>query len=271
MLCRLYESSDRDACVRAFSSNVPTLFLPEERIAFEQFLDRLPGPYFVVIEDGELTGCGGYAIERGPDEAEIRWIMVHRDHHGQGAGDLLMTASVSELLPLADCQSVRLATSQYARRFFERWRFSVVNVAPNGIGPGLDRVEMRLLLDEPARRHWHEMITGGLTPPDIEQPIPVIEHYKEWIAHRYAPGHYLGGNLEPHLDQTRIGPKGKRLCGLLLGISALESTIGMAAFGVDYGPAEAAGYVVIGVVMWTAAIRMYLKGNSTAASDPEDG
>lgn len=257
MLWRAYQSSDRDDCVRAFSSNVPTLFIPEELIHFEEFLDRLPGRYFVVIEDAALLGCGGYATGRASGEADIRWTIVHRDHHGQGVGDLLMTACVSELLAHDDYQTVRLETSEQARGFFERWGFRVRAVTPHGIGPGLDRIEMRVELDDAARRHWHEMITGGLTPPIAEQPIPAIEQYKEWADHRYAPGHYLGGNQQPHLDVTRIGPRGRRLSGILIGILALLTT-GVAITGwPDGNVLERGASLLFSAIWWVGAFRLF--------------
>jgi hypothetical protein len=48
------EITDRTACLGIFDSNAPDYVRPEERIQFEQFLDRLPGPYFVVIDDDQL-------------------------------------------------------------------------------------------------------------------------------------------------------------------------------------------------------------------------
>jgi N-acetylglutamate synthase-like GNAT family acetyltransferase len=260
MLARSYEITDRTACLGIFDSNAPDYVRPEERIQFEQFLDRLPGPYLVVMDDDQLVACGGFATGRIVGEADIRWILVDRDHHGHGVGDFLMTTCVSEILALEHIHTARLETSQRTRAFFERWGFASVEVVPSGLGPGLDQVEMRSALANGGRAHWLEMITGGLPPPDVEQPIPAIEHYKEWIAHRYAPGHYLGGNLEPHLDQTRIGPRGKRLCGLLLGVSAAVSTLGVAAFGVEYSPAEVVGFAVLIGIQWFAAIRMYQRG-----------
>ena len=143
MLVRPYETADRTDCLRAFDSNTPDYFLPQERIQFEQFLDRLPGPYFVIVDNDDVVACGGIATGRVAGQADVCWTIVHRDHQGHGVGSFLITACVAELLALEPLQSARLETSQHTRAFFERSGFKAVAVVPNGLGPGLDRVEMR--------------------------------------------------------------------------------------------------------------------------------
>ena len=45
--------------------------------------------------------------------------------------------------------------------------------------------------------------------------------YIEWADHRYDPGHYLGGNIPPHLSKSALGPRAQRLSGILLIASGL--------------------------------------------------
>ena len=62
MNTRAYAPGDREDCLAIFDSNVPEDFRAEERVGFEAFLDALPGPYFVVVDDeGRVRACGGYA------------------------------------------------------------------------------------------------------------------------------------------------------------------------------------------------------------------
>ena len=159
MHCRAYVSSDRDDCIRAFRSNTPTYFLPEELADYEQFLDRLPGPYFAVVGENELIACGGTATGRVKGEADVCWTIVHAQHQRQGAGNLLMASCVTEILAIPECDTVRLDTSQHSRGFFERWGFTATSMTPNGYGPGLDRIEMRITLDEHARNAWTRTIS----------------------------------------------------------------------------------------------------------------
>ena len=49
------------------------------------WLDDPQGEYYVVEQDCEVIGSGGFAREeRG--QARFTWGMVHRDHHGDGLG-----------------------------------------------------------------------------------------------------------------------------------------------------------------------------------------
>ena len=157
MQCRPYVARDRDDCIRAFRSNTPSSFLPEELADYERFLDRLPGPYFAVVDGADLVACGGIATGRVKGEADVCWTIVSAGRQRQGAGNLLMASCVAEILALPGCETARLDTSQHTRGFFERWGFIATSVTPNGYGPGLDRVEMRIMLDAPARGMWTRM------------------------------------------------------------------------------------------------------------------
>jgi predicted GNAT family N-acyltransferase len=265
MIARKYDPGDRAACLQCFDSNTPYYFLPEERAQLEEFLDSPPGTYFVILDDDDVVASGGFATGSTAGEADIRWTMVRRDQQGHGVGNFVMTTCVAEILANENIHAVKLESSQHIRPFFERWGFKATEVVPNGFGPGLDRVEMRVELTANARAHWQEMITGGLPPPEVERPIPAIESYKEWSANRYNPGHYLGGRLEPHLDQLRTGRRGKRLAGLLIGVSALTATVGLLSMVGEFGRFEIVLSLAWAAVIWIAALRMYAKGGTSDA------
>lgn len=147
MRSRAYEAADRESCVRAFMSNVPTYFLPHELNDFEEFLARLPGPYFVIVHANDIVACGGYAEGRVSGQADICWTIVHREHHGRGIGDYLMRTCLDGITMNRKCHTVRLETSQHTRAFFERFGFEAVEITRDGFGVGLDRVEMLLQKD----------------------------------------------------------------------------------------------------------------------------
>ena len=257
MIARPYEVTDRAECLRVFDSNAPWYFLPEERIPFERFLDRLPGPYFVVVDEDDLIACGGHATGRVSGEADICWTMVRRDQHGHGVGNFLLTTCVCDILAIEDIQTVRLETSQHTFPFFQRWGFVVVERVPNGFGPGLDKIEMRIVLDAGARRDWMEMVTGGLAPPVVEQPIPAIEHYREWSDHRLDPGHYLGGNPQPHLDVARTGPRGRRRAGVFIGVIAAMTTAAAVSEWPSGNTLTRSISLLFAGIWWAGAIRLF--------------
>jgi ribosomal protein S18 acetylase RimI-like enzyme len=141
----------RAVCLELFDGHLGELFRPEARAGFRAFLDHLPGPYLVGIQEGEVVACGGVAFE---DEthslASVCWTIVHRDHQGRGLGRQLLHACVQEALADPLCTSVRLETVPGTVGFFTKLGFEVVETVADGYGPGQARVEMRLR--DPRRR-----------------------------------------------------------------------------------------------------------------------
>src|SRR4051812_15137523 len=112
MLVRDYTPADRAACLAAFATNTPPFFLPEEAAEFAAFLDQLPGPYLVVIEDGTLVGCGGYRVAA--DSAVLTWGMVRRERHRERIGWRLLTARLAAVAGCPAAAKVRIDTSQHS-------------------------------------------------------------------------------------------------------------------------------------------------------------
>jgi ribosomal protein S18 acetylase RimI-like enzyme len=257
MHARPYRAADRNHCLDCFDSNASVFFAPEQRIEFEQFLDRQPPGYYVVHDGDDVIGCGGSQDDG--DTATLAWIMVLRDRQRQGAGSLLITSCMLDILALPRCRAATVECNQHAAAYFERWGFGITSTFADGYAPGIDRVAMGIGLDDDNRALWDELTSGGLTPPETEQPIPAIEQYEEWTTHRYDPGYYLGGQLAPHLDTSRMGPHAKRKSAILLGISALISTIGYSSMTSidDNRWVRLAGTAIV-VFFWVAAARMFL-------------
>jgi len=141
---RPYEVADRAACLAVFEANVPRYFRSSERREFEDFLEELPGPYFVLEAEGEIVGCGGYALAEEGRRADLCWGMIHRDHHGRGLGKQLTRRRIDEALARPTVEEVVAQTSQLTRGFYQSLGFQTVEVEPDGFAPGLDRCEMRL-------------------------------------------------------------------------------------------------------------------------------
>lgn len=146
MRVRGYGVGDREGCLRLFDSNVPDDFREGERAVFERFLDALPGPYWVLEDEGRLIGCGGVGVEEDGETASMCWGMVARARQGEGWGRLLLEERLAWARSEPGVRRVALSTSQRTRGFFERLGFRAVRVERDGIGPGLDAVEMKLEL-----------------------------------------------------------------------------------------------------------------------------
>ena len=92
-----------------------------------------------------------------------------------------------------------------------------------------------------------------------ERPDPIAD-YVEWTNNRYNPGYYLGGNIPPYLRKSSLGPKGRRLAGVLLGIFAVlatGSTVSSLFWGADYSRLQLGGSVAVAALIWWAAVTMF--------------
>jgi ribosomal protein S18 acetylase RimI-like enzyme len=148
---RLYQPTDRDACLQAFDSNVPKFFDAAERADFEDYLDGLPdrqqGRYFVSIDAaGVVQGSAGYALNEQGDSADFCWAMVQREQQRNGHGRLLLEARLAAIRAEGHVREVRLSTSQHAAGFYQRFGFVTVKLVPGGFAPGIDRCDMVLAL-----------------------------------------------------------------------------------------------------------------------------
>ena len=138
-----YKKEYKAACIAVLESNLPRYFIPEDVQDFEKFLTLLPGPYVVVISQGTIIGCGGWALGNKKDVGHLTWGMIHSAHHLKGYGhDLLMHRMGA--LREAGVSAIRLSTTQFVSAFYERVGFRVIDIASEAYGAGLDRVDMRI-------------------------------------------------------------------------------------------------------------------------------
>ncbi|PWH11941.1 MAG: N-acetyltransferase [Anaerolineae bacterium] len=142
---RPYTPADQPACLAIFESNTPKYFHPTERLDFEQFLEKLPCPFFVVEMQEQIVGCGGYGTK--PEGIIVLvWGMVHRNLHRQGIGTFLLQERIKIILQKTLATRVIVHTSQHSQDFFIRFGFRQTDFKPNYYAPGLHCVEMELAL-----------------------------------------------------------------------------------------------------------------------------
>jgi len=140
---RPFVRTDEEACLAIFDSNTPPFFALFERAEFARFLEALNAPYFVATaQDGTVIACGGYHVDGDARFAGLTWGMVERSWHGRSIGEMLLRSRIAAIEVSTTVAVIRATTSQHTRGFFERHGFHVVDIAPNGLAQGLDRVEM---------------------------------------------------------------------------------------------------------------------------------
>ena len=155
---RPYHPTDLQACLSIFDGNTPTFFHASERREYERFLEQERHefadalPYFVLESEARIVACGGVSLNwllepNSSRTAGLTWGMVARDSHGQGWGRKNLEQRLHWLrVHHPETQAVILDTTPAVQGFFERFGFQALKRIPDGYGPGIDRVDMRLEL-----------------------------------------------------------------------------------------------------------------------------
>lgn len=141
---RTFEPADRDGCLAIFDSNCPRFLHTEERPGFAEWLAAPQGTYLVIEEDGAVIGCGGFALEDDQVTLTLTWGLLHAAHHGRRLGELLLLERLVRSLDTCDATHSKLGTTRMIEPFFGRVGYRRVSETPDGWGPGLDRVDLRL-------------------------------------------------------------------------------------------------------------------------------
>jgi len=150
---RPYQPADRDACLALFDENCPAFFAPNERDDYDAFLrgvdvtqvDGEQYGYFVVEQDGVVVGAHGVRPDPETNGCRLTWIMHSISVQGRGLGRQVMER-VTRVARAHGATSVGIAASDRSAPFFARFGASVEHVTPDGWGPGMHRIDMRLTL-----------------------------------------------------------------------------------------------------------------------------
>jgi GNAT superfamily N-acetyltransferase len=144
---RRYRPADRKAVLAAFRSNVPDHFPASEEAWLRAALDEPDGPFFVVVEAGEVVAFGGYELSPFYDLGTLVFGLVRADRHGAGIGRALLEY---RLLHMAGRRQrprwVTVDTHPHTAGFFERCGFEEIARWPGGYRSGRDRVDLRFEL-----------------------------------------------------------------------------------------------------------------------------
>ncbi len=140
---RSYQAADRDACLGLFDANCPEFFAPNERADYLEFLSTVAGEYQVCLLSKRIVGVYGLLPEP-PGGVALRWILLAPEAQGRGLGSIMM-ARVLEALRARQATSLYIGASHKSAPFFARFGARELATTPDGWGPGMHRVDMRLI------------------------------------------------------------------------------------------------------------------------------
>ena len=138
-----YQRADRPICSKLFERNCPAYFAIEERSEYQAFLEAEPKQYWLAWADNVAVACYGVTIER--NVASINWIMVDPSHQSMGLGNTMVKRAF-DLFKEHNVKELRVATSQHANRFFQRYGLIETSRTLHGWGKGMHKIDMVMRL-----------------------------------------------------------------------------------------------------------------------------
>ena len=137
---RPYQPADLAACLALFDGNCPEYFAPNERNDYQGFLAAAPAGYEVCLVGGRIVGAFG--VLREASGLSLRWILLAPEAQGRGLGRAIMNCVAETARTQGGPLSI--AASHKSAPFFANFGARAVHHTPNGWGPGMHRVDLRL-------------------------------------------------------------------------------------------------------------------------------
>lgn len=141
-MIRTFLEKDRATLIDIFKLNTPKFFDANEQKDFESYLDEYAGYYFVIEQNGVITGGGGLKFQNDKKIVRISWDLLHPDSQGRGLGSELLKYRLNWLVEHigqhANLQKIESWTSQVSFKFYEKFGFGLREIKKNFWGPGLD-------------------------------------------------------------------------------------------------------------------------------------
>lgn len=152
---RAYQTSDKQACLEAFESNVPRYFTKAEIADFDNFLDVFANKggvnktyYYVVVFENEVIGCGGFGDKDNTNIITLAWGLIHQNFHKKGFGKELLIFRLEQIKEKYPNHILYIDTTQYSYGFFEKFGFEVTKITNDFYEKGLHRYDMQLLANK---------------------------------------------------------------------------------------------------------------------------
>jgi hypothetical protein len=140
---KTYHATDRPACLSLFDENCPAYFAPGERDDYAAFLDSSSENYIVCLFAQRIVGAYGlYPNTRGG--SALHWILLSPSSQRLGLGSTIMSRVIAEVR-LSGRLPLYISASHKSAPFFAKFGAIETATVTDGWGPGMHRVEMRLI------------------------------------------------------------------------------------------------------------------------------
>lgn len=124
--------------------NTPDYFSETEEKDFINYLDNEAEHFYVIDENGQILGCGGFnVLENG--EGRISWDIFHPARQGKGLGGRLTQFRIQKLKEHEAVKTIVVRTSQMAFKFYEKQGFRLREVVKDYWAAGYDLYHMEFI------------------------------------------------------------------------------------------------------------------------------
>lgn len=138
MKIREYKKSDKENVLNLIRLNIPKFFDYYEEKDLTNYLDNEIDRYFVVEENDQIVGSGGFNHFKSEKEVRISWDIFHPEYQGKGLGTLLLEHRIKEIKTLDDVEKIIVRTSQHAHKFYEKNNFKLIETHADYWAKGFD-------------------------------------------------------------------------------------------------------------------------------------
>ncbi|WP_101448302.1 GNAT family N-acetyltransferase [Aquimarina sp. MAR_2010_214] len=125
-----------------FFLNVPEYFAEKEWYDLTNYLKIHGKTYFVVKNEREIIGCGGYH-KSNDTTARLSWDFIHPEFKGKGIGRKMILHCIEEIEKDVSNDSIEVWTSQHAHQFYAKFGLKTYDIKENYWEEGLHLYKMR--------------------------------------------------------------------------------------------------------------------------------
>ncbi|MFD2247402.1 GNAT family N-acetyltransferase [Pontibacter ruber] len=158
-MIRAYTRDDNEELIALLQLNIPQYFAESEVNDYIEYLDQHADNYFVVEEDGNIIGAGGYNL--GFDEgktARISWDIVHPAFQGKGIGKALTLHRIEHINKNPAIDRIVVRTTQLVYKFYQKLGFELEKTEKDYWAKGFDLYQMSMFLDNHTSANHSQII-----------------------------------------------------------------------------------------------------------------
>lgn len=204
-MIRPYRADDQEELIRLFRLNTPKYFDRSEESDLLRYLRNFSDHYFVVVENGQIIGAGGYNYFEDQAMARISWDLVHPDFQGRGIGKELALFTINEIRRKLPVKLIKVRTSQLVYEFYEKLGFVLERIEKDFWAKGFDLYEMKMDIARPEILQTYPYHEGRETEKEkMLSGKPYVASDEELVSQRmYARERTFEYNSLPPSEKAR--------------------------------------------------------------------